>query len=54
MHKKISLLIDCGVSNTFNVSDLTLCDVGTFDNKSRQIFCNKGMIEDYPRRKSLT
>ena len=27
---KIELPLDYGVSNTFNVTDLTLCDVGTF------------------------
>jgi len=32
---KIGLLLDYGVSNTFNVTDLTLCDVGTFDINSR-------------------
>ena len=32
---KIGLLLDYGVSNTFNVIDFTLCDVGTFDINSR-------------------
>jgi len=28
---KIDLPLDYGVSNTFNITDLTLCDVSTFD-----------------------
>ena len=32
---KIDLILDYGVSNTSNVIDLTLCDVGTFDINSR-------------------
>ena len=32
---KIALPLDYGVSNTFNVTDLTLCDVGTLDINSR-------------------
>ena len=32
---KIALPLDCGVNNTFNVTDLTLCDVGVFDINSR-------------------
>jgi len=32
---KIDLLLNYGVSNTFNITDLTLCDVGTFDINSR-------------------
>ena len=39
---KIALPLDYGGSNTFNVTDLTLCDVGTFDinlrvNSSQQV-----------------
>ena len=33
---KIALPLDYGVSNTFNVTDLTLCDVGIFDINSRE------------------
>ena len=32
---KIDLLLDYGVSNTFNVTGLTLCDIGTYDISSR-------------------
>jgi len=32
---KIALPLDYSVSNIFNVTDLTLCDVGTFDINSR-------------------
>ena len=32
---KIALPLDYRVRNTFNVTDLTLCDVGTFDINSR-------------------
>ena len=32
---KIALPLDYGVNNTFNVTDLTLCDVGVFDINSR-------------------
>ena len=32
---KIDLPLNYGVSNTLNVTDLTLCDVGTFDIDSR-------------------
>jgi len=28
---KIALPLNYGVNNTFNVTDLTLCDAGTFD-----------------------
>jgi len=38
---KIDLPLDYGVSNTFNVTDLTLCDVGTFDINSRVNFSQK-------------
>ena len=52
---KIDLPLDYGVSNTFNVTNLTLYDVGTFESIQRRILPRKeGMIEDYPRRKSLT
>jgi len=32
---KIALPLDYGVSHTFNVTDLTLCDIGTLDINSR-------------------
>ena len=33
---KIDLPLDYDVSNTFNVTNLTLCDVSTFDINSRE------------------
>jgi len=51
---KIDLPLDYGESNTFNVIDSTLCDVGTFDINSRANSSQEGaMIENYSRRKSL-
>jgi len=43
---KIALPLDYGVSNTFKVTDLTLCDVGTFDINSR---VNSSQEERYDR-----
>jgi len=36
---KIDLSLDYGVSNTFNVTDLTVCDVSTFDINLRVNSC---------------
>jgi len=52
---KIDLPLDYGMSNAFDVTDLTFCYVGTFDINLRANLPKKeGMIKDYPRRKSLT
>ena len=48
---KIDLPLQYGVNNTFNVIDLTLCDVGTFDinlrvNSSQQVCNDKGLSKE--------
>ena len=43
---KIALPLDYGVSHTFNVTDLTICDVCTFDINSR---VNSSQKEGYDR-----
>jgi len=48
---KIALPLDYGVSNTFNVTDLTLCDVDTFNinsraNSSHEVGYDRGLSKE--------
>ena len=56
---KIALPLDYGVSNTFNVTDMTLCDVGTFDinsrvNSSQEGGYNRGLSKEEEFGKRLS